>query len=227
MKINKVNLTVHDLESMETFYCTNLGFKMIRKSSSGFEINIGDSILAFELALPGEQKQYHFAFNIPSNLFKEAKEWIRLHTTLLKDQGQDEVYFESINADSLYFYDPEENVVELIARHAVNPKVHSAQFTADTILNIGEINLTTDDLLNVGEKLKTLGIPVRNHEMLDEASLNFMGESDGDAYILLGPAKRNWYFSTKDAVVSRIKIEVNEQLQFLVDENGQFHFKII
>ncbi|QCR31265.1 VOC family protein [Lysinibacillus sp. SGAir0095] len=227
MKINKVTLYTHDLEGMENFYCTILGFKRLKKSSTVLEIKIGESILAFELSLPDEKTQYHFAFNIPSNLFKEAKEWIQLYTPLLKHNGQDEVYFERINAQSLYFYDPDENVVELIARHSLNPKIHVNQFNADEILNIGEMNLTTEYLIHVGEMLITLGIPVRNNEKLNETSLNFMGESKDDAYILLGPARRNWYFSTKVAVVSRIRLVVNNQLQLEIDKNGLFHYKTI
>lgn len=222
MKINKVTLYAHDLTRMDNFYCMKLGFKRLERSSTSLEIQIGDSILAFELAHPEEQKQYHFAFNTPSNLFYEAKEWIRQYSPLLTDNGQDEVYFESINAHSLYFYDPEENVVEFIAR-SINPEVQAVEFTAETILSIGEINLTTDNILNIGGELILRGIPVRGNERLVESSLNFMGESEDDAYLLLGPAKRNWYFSTKEAVVSRVKIDVNNQHQLIIDENGMFH----
>lgn len=222
MKINKMTLYAYDLMNMENFYCMKLGFKKLKKTSTSLEIKIGESILAFQLALPSEQKQYHFAFNIPRNLFQEAKEWIQLHTSLLKDNGQNDVYFERFDAHSLYFYDPEENVVELIAR-SINPQVHVDEFTAEAIQSIGEINLTTDNLLQVGEKLKDVGIHVWDNKKLDEKSLNFMG--DKEAYILLGPANRNWYFSTKDAVVSRIKIDVNDQLQFIIDENGIFHIR--
>ncbi|MDN4491950.1 hypothetical protein [Ureibacillus aquaedulcis] len=225
MKISKVTLYAHDLEGLENFYCVKLGFQRLERSSTSLAIKIGESILAFEKALPNEQKQYHFAFNIPSNTFKEAKEWIQLHTPLLTDQGQDEVYFESIDAHSLYFYDPEGNVVELIARHSVNPIVQADQFSAQAILSIGEINITTDDLLYIGQQLLSLGIPIRNNAKLDAASLHFMGESNGAAFILLGPPKRDWYFSAKAAVVSRIKIVVNEELLLLVDESGLFHYQ--
>ncbi|KGR77084.1 glyoxalase/bleomycin resistance/dioxygenase family protein [Ureibacillus sinduriensis] len=225
MKINKVTLYAHDLEGLEIFYCKKLGFQKLEMTSTGLEIKIGESILAFEMAVPNEQKQYHFAFNIPSNLFEKAKEWIQCHTLLLKDQGRNFAYFENFDAHSVYFYDPEGNVVELIARHSANPAAHTDRFTAREILSIGEINLTTEDLLVVGQKLVSLGIPLQNGAELDETSLNFMGEPNSNAYILLGPAKRNWYFSTKDAVVSRINIIVNGHLELSVDKNGRFHYK--
>jgi len=224
MKISKVTLYVHDLSRMENFYCSKLGFKMLQKTPTSFAIKIGESILAFEETHPEEQKQYHFAFNIPSNLFQEAKNWLGAYAPLLKDNGQDEVYFERIDAHSFYFYDPEENVVELIAR-SINPEIDADSFTAEAIQSIGEINLTVDDLLNVGEQLKTLGIPVRNNERLVETSLNFMGDSRGDAYLLLGPKKRKWYFSEKDAVVSRIQIIIDDKLQLNIEEDGKFHYK--
>ena len=128
MIINKVTLYTHDLAAIEDFYCIKLGFQILKKSTTVLEIKIGNSVLAFELASPKEHKQYHLAFNIPSNLFQEAKEWIKFYTSLLVEDDEDEVYFETIDAHSLYFYDPDENVIELIARHSVNPELHVKQF---------------------------------------------------------------------------------------------------
>lgn len=223
MKINKTILYVHNLKQMMAFYGEKLGFHILEKSPKGFQIAVGNSILAFELVSTKVQKQYHFAFNIPSNLFEDAKVWIqKKYIPLLTHQGKDEVFFQNINAHSLYFYDPEENVVEFIARHDVNPIVEVDKFSVQTIIDIGEMNLTTDDLLHVGEQLMDIGIPVRNNESIDETSLNFMGEIEDGVHLLLGPSKRNWFFSQKDAIVSPIIIEVNDTVRLQIDFNGHF-----
>lgn len=227
MKINKTILYIHNLEQMINFYGEKLGFPILEKSPKGFQIAVGNSILAFELISPTIYKQYHFAFNIPSNLFDLAKGWIQKYTPLLTNQGEDEVFFQNINAHSLYFYDPEENVVEFIARHDINPKVEVDTFSVHTIIDIGEMNLTTDDLMYVGKQLITIDIPVRNNEKLDETSLNFMGEADDGVHLLLGPSKRNWFFSTKDAIVSPIVIEINDNIKLGIDINGHFKWEKI
>jgi catechol-2,3-dioxygenase len=227
MKINKTILQVHNLERMEDFYCRTLGFKLLKKSSNFFEIEVGASKLSFELASPYQQKQYHFAFNIPNNLFEKAKSWVQTHTSLLTHRGEDEIFFESINAHSVYFYDPEENIVELIARHTLNLSRIVETFSSKAIIDIGEMNLTTDNVLGVGQTLNEIGIPVRHNAALNESSLNFIGENEDGTHILLGPSGRNWFFSTKEAKVSPIVIEVNEQLRLKVDTKGNFNYEMI
>jgi len=115
----------------------------------------------------------------------------------------------------------------LIARHSINPELIVKQFTAEAILSIGEMNITTDYVKEIGEQLISIGVPVRNNAELNIASLNFMGESNSEAYILLGPSKRNWYFSTKRAVASRTKIIVNDQLHLIVDKDGQLQYQML
>jgi len=89
------------------------------------------------------------------------------------------------------------------------------------VLHIGEINLTSDDIQTIAEKLKKYAInPIANKEIqLD--SLNFLGNYEDGANILLGPSGRLWYFSDKKAVISPISIEIDEALQLNMDEEGQ------
>ena len=225
MKINKMTLYVKNIEALKNFYIQQLGFTLIEENATSFSMAVGGDLLSFELAETSEQNQYHFAFNIPSNQFKEAKNWMKAYANLLVNNGADEVYFESIDAHSLYFYDPEENVVELIARQTINPSVEIEGFSSQSILSIGEINLTTDDIKNVGNQLMELGIPVSKNQPLNENSLNFMGEKEDGVHILLGPSNRIWYFSDKKAKVSNIQLVVNDNLILKMNCNGVFHYE--
>ncbi|MFL0505145.1 VOC family protein [Ureibacillus sp. 179-F W5.1 NHS] len=57
MKINKTILYIHNLEQMINFYGEKLGFPILEKSPKGFQIAVGNSILAFELISPTIYKQ--------------------------------------------------------------------------------------------------------------------------------------------------------------------------
>ena len=94
-------------------------------------------------------------------------------------------------------------------------------FSVEQVLHIGEINLTSDDIQTIAKKLKKYAInPIANKEIqLD--GLNFLGNYEDGANILLGPSGRLWYFSDKKAVISPISIEIDEALQLNMDEEGQ------
>lgn len=226
MKITRTVLYIENIEPMKNFYIKTLGFSMLSETENSFEVQVGTSSIKFELESFQKPKQYHFAFNIPENLFVEAKEWVKKHTSLLVHREKDEIFFESIDAHSVYFYDPEENVVELIARHSLNPSKKVQHFTAQDILDIAEMNLTTNYVLAVGEKLEEIGIFERHQLPLDESNLNFLGEPKDGTHILLGPADRNWFFSPKEAVTSPIMIELNNQHRLQLDTKGTLYYEM-
>ncbi|WP_077324880.1 glyoxalase [Virgibacillus siamensis] len=210
MKINKVTLQSNNLIEVKDFYVNRFGFVLLDSDEKRFSIKVGESILEFQENSRDSEPFYHFAFNIPRNLFREAKEWTRSKVELNTDDGEDEAHFAFLNANACYFYDPAGNIVEFIAR-ASSPASEN-NFTVKEILNISEINVTTSDVKRAADQLKEAGVPVRENESLDENSLNFMGEADGGAFILLGPAGRRWIFSDKYSEVHPLKILVNDDL---------------
>ena len=98
MYINKATLVTNQLNEMQKFYCERLGLQLMSSSDTSFEVQVGTSILKFHEGL--EETHYHFAFNIPSNQLKEAKKWLKTKVDLLKEDGNDEVYFERSHAHS-------------------------------------------------------------------------------------------------------------------------------
>ncbi|AMO32802.1 VOC family protein [Lysinibacillus sphaericus] len=220
MKISRVKLVVHDVQKMQQFYCEQMGFALVKGTEDYFTIAVGESEMTFEKVSSQIQKQYHFALNIPSNLFQQAKDWANERVGLLFSEGQDEVYFQFLKAYSCYFYDPEGNIVEFISRQEVNPKLNTTTFSIDQVLHIGEINLTTDDILAVAGELNEYGIKPINNKNIQQDSLNFLGNYEDGANILVGPSARLWYFSDKIAQVSPICIEINDTLQLIMDEIG-------
>jgi len=220
MKITRVKLVVHDVQKMQHFYCEQMGFSLVKGTEDYFTIAVGESEMTFKKVSSHIQKQYHFALNIPCNLFQQAKDWANDRVGLLFSEGQDEVYFQFLKAYSCYFYDPEGNIVEFISRQEVNQKLHATTFSIDQVLHIGEINLTTDDILAVARELNEYGIKPINNNNIQQESLNFLGNYEDGANILVGPSDRPWYFSDKIAQVSPICIEINGSLQLIMDEKG-------
>ncbi|MBD8522110.1 VOC family protein [Lysinibacillus fusiformis] len=220
MKITRVKLVVHDVQKMQHFYCEQMGFALVKGTEDYFTIAVGESEMTFEKVSSHIQKQYHFALNIPCNLFQQAKDWANERVGLLFSEGQDEVYFQFLKAYSCYFYDPEGNIVEFISRQEVNQKLHTTTFSIDQVLHIGEINLTTDAILAVARELNEYGIKPINNNNIQQESLNFLGNYEDGANILVGPSDRPWYFSDKIAQVSPICIEINGTLQLIMDEKG-------
>ncbi|PPA71144.1 glyoxalase [Jeotgalibacillus proteolyticus] len=201
---------------MKAFYLEELGFSLNEQSETTFSVSAGSSELIFSKA-SGERKPfYHFAFNINAGHFKEAKKWIASKVELNKENGEDEVYFRAFDADSFYFEDPAGNIIEIIGRYSNSTK-HIGAFSINQLLNVSEINVTTPDVSKAAEALREEGV-LSEKKMIHPQELNFVGE--GEAFILLGPPKRTWYFSDRKAEIHRTVIEVNNDKRIEVDDTG-------
>ena len=178
-----------------------------------FTLQIGRSSLTFkESHLPAA---YHFAFNIPGNHMADAKKWLQTRVELNREDGNDEMYYKSFDADAIYFDDPAGNVVEFIGRRT---KEQTGYFTVNSLLDISEMSITTPYVPEVAEKLQEVDITSRNHKTIEPDSLNFLGK--GDAYIILVPPNRRWYFSEKVSETYPLEIELVNDLSILIDKNG-------
>ncbi|MBE1556749.1 hypothetical protein [Sporosarcina limicola] len=48
-----------------------------------------------------------------------------------------------------------------------------------------------------------------------------MGEKEDGAFLLLGPRKRRWYFSDREAEIFPLSIKINNQKNIELDEKGK------
>ncbi|EMA6343502.1 VOC family protein [Bacillus cytotoxicus] len=222
MLINRVILYSNALEEMKEFYVRILGFRVLHSNEIRFSIQVGESELEFRKNNLNTKPFYHFAFNIPSNQFSEAKEWAKNRVTLNIEDGADEVYFSRSNAHSFYFMDPAGNIVEFISRHTTSPESNEP-FSIDSILNVSEMSLTTDHVLAVGNRLVECGILVRDGEALRDG-FQFMGKNG--VYLLLGPSGRRWLFSELDAEVHPLMIEIDHEKQIEINRQGVCNISI-
>ncbi|WP_026826009.1 MULTISPECIES: VOC family protein [Exiguobacterium] len=227
MRITEVTLYTNRLDEMKHFYSEKLGLSVVDEDSTRLRINLGEDTLIFQGAVTDQERQYHFAINIPANRFKEAKEWIMSRVPLLTEEGEDEIYFEGIDASSLYFYDADENVVELIARHSINPESNIESFSSNEFLGIGEMSLTVEDPSLVAQTFEKIGVERRDGNPVDPHHLNFIGPPNHDTYILLVPRGRVWLFSPKLSIPSPIQMVLGQQYIVEMDEKHEFHIHSI
>ncbi|WP_047981880.1 VOC family protein [Ornithinibacillus contaminans] len=220
MEIQSLVLHTNDIQEMKKFYLDLLQFPLVNEDKDSFCIKVGTSQLVFTSKNVKGNPYYHFAFNIPSNQFSEAKAWVKERVELSLEDGSDEVYFENFLAHALYFYDPAGNIVEFIARGSI-PVEATEPFSSASIINISEIGLTVDDAIRVGSELIDNGIPIRDNRPLSTTSLNFMGENANGIFIILNQPGRRWIFSDKLSAVFPIEIKTGTDVSILVNSDSE------
>lgn len=208
-----VTLHTNQLVGLKLFYQNILEMPVFDEGVESFTLQIGRSTLTFkESHLPAA---YHLAFNISGNHMAEAKKWLQARVELNHEDGNDEVYYESFDADAIYFDDPAGNVVEFIGRRT---KYSEGDFTISSLLDISEMSITTPDVSEVAEKLQEVGLMSRNNKKIESDSLNFLGEND--TFIILVPPNRRWYFSNKVSETYPLEIELVNGCSILINNKG-------
>jgi hypothetical protein len=205
MKIKKLDLFTSNLAKQKEFYSLTLGFPILIEKEDFVSFKIGDSILSFESK--EKHTPYHFALNIPSILEKQALEWLTGRVEIIRD-GQNEIqYFDFWDAYAMYFYDADNNIVELIARRGLKAK-SDHPFSMDSIINISEIGVPTNDIKQVYEVLNK------------EADINIFsgslerfcaaGDEEGIFIIINRLIKKEWYPTQDEPFISDFKIEFSQ-----------------
>ncbi|WP_339254097.1 glyoxalase [Sporosarcina sp. FSL W8-0480] len=208
-------LYTNNIKALKRFYGNVLELDITDSASEQFTVRIGESNLTFKHT--DQPAFYHFAINIPGNQFSMMKYWITDRITLNREEGRDEVYFPSFDADSMYFEDPAGNIVELIGRRK---RDLFGDLTKESFLNISEISMTTPHVVEVGDQLQDLGIPLRNGTEVNPDELNFLGR--GDTFIVLVPPGRKWYFSKKNAETFPLEMTWNGEV-IKLDQEGKLN----
>lgn len=208
-----VTLHTNQLNKLKDFYQNILEMPVIDEGVDKFTLQIGRSTLTFkESSLPAA---YHFAFNIPGNHMGGAKKWLQSRVELNHEDGNDEIYYKSFDADAIYFDDPAGNVVEFIGRRTRNSP---GNFTINSLMDISEMSITTPYVSEVALKLQGVGLTSRNNNPIEPESLNFLGQDD--SYIILVPPNRRWYFSNKVSETFPLEIKLLNDCSILIDKTG-------
>lgn len=177
MHIKTLELFTADLQAQQDFYTNILELPASRNGSS-LLVQAGTTEIIFTQAPADFAGAYHFAFNIPSNQYKAAKNWITARIPLLKDKsGREDFHSTTWNSDSVYFLDAAGNVLEFIARYTLNNPTEG-DFDASNILHVSEIGLPSENVIAFANELcSKLGVSVYKQE--PNATFTPVGDENG------------------------------------------------
>ena len=188
MRIVSVAFETEDVIRAESFYGSTLGFPTTREDGT-LTIRAGSSHLTLHEAPTGPGKQ-HLAFTIPRLMFESAKEWIAERVPLLRDaDGRDE--FETSphwNARSLYFSDPEGNILEFIIRRDI-PDDRTEPFRAEHVQCISEVGISVGHVPDVAARAES----VFGLNVYGSGSPTFQPVGDVEGLLIFVSLGRPWF----------------------------------
>jgi len=214
MKIEEIILFTNQVEKQKEFYQHVLDFDLVFNSEEKISFKIGDSLLSFQYKK--DVKAAHFAFNIPSNRIDDALVWLKERVTILPDGEADISNFESWNAQAIYFYDADHNIVEYIARQDLNIASGKA-FSSKSILSISEIAMATTDISEIYETISSIKpIPVFDGNFERFCAL---GNHEG-LFILIDKNIKTWHPTGEQAYTADFIISGDYNFSFI---DGKIH----
>ncbi|WP_046758652.1 VOC family protein [Kordia jejudonensis] len=212
MKISELTLFTNNLEDQKQFYTTVLELPLVYADTEKFIVKIGVSSLTFVKAK--KSNPAHFAINISSYKIEEALYWIQKRTAILLCEGEQIADFSNWNAEALYFYDADGNIVEFIARKDLNI-INSHPFSATDLINISEIGIVSNDHKTIYEKLHAM----RPISIYDGSLDRFcaLGNAEG-LFILVNNTKKKWFPTQEEALIADFQVKGDYNFAFT---NGQ------
>ncbi|MFD2033809.1 VOC family protein [Belliella marina] len=211
MNLNNIEILTKELKSTKDFYGNVLNLPVTECDSKSISIKIGLSTLKFVESLKKAKPIYHLAFNIPENKLNEVIKWCQNRIELIKKEDAVLITkFETWNANAIYFYDNNDNLLEFIARKDLNNS-ETETFSSKQILNISEIGIVMDNPLEFGNQL------IQKYELnLFEKNQNneiFTAIGDDNGLLIIVKTNRNWYPTETPAKSNWTKIELSNKNQ--------------
>ena len=186
MKFLELRLSTQDLTRQRDFYTGTLGLSVLEQTPESFTVKTGFTALRFNLS-EGDVKPYHLAFNIPENKLLEAKAWLSRRVGLLEEDGRNQFFSESWNAEQVYFLDVDGNILEFIARHELS-NAGDDPFGSQHILNVSEIGYVVPEVAETVKSLNSLGLtPYR------EPGEKFAAVGDAHGLLIVAETNRPWF----------------------------------
>jgi catechol-2,3-dioxygenase len=202
MIIRRIDLLCNDLQQAEQFYCGNFGLRKLLFSENVLEIQAGNSILCFR-KVADSKPYYHFAFNIPHNQIKEAVEWLGKKAQIIYTENSAIVDFRNWDAESVYFRDTNENIVEFIARREVD-NASDEPFAAGSLHSISEIGIVVENIQDA------CSLFLENYQLApfvkQPVKENFAALGDDNGLLILSTEGRHWF--PTEIIVKKFPVEI-------------------
>ena len=186
--------------TLRPFYTDTLGLPLLDDRPDQFTVQVGATRLTF-IAAPGPPAIHHFAFNIPRDALPAAKAWLTARVPLLTQDGADEFDSVSWRSRQIYFRDPANNILELIARQA-QPAAGAAPFGPAQVLSVSEVGLPVGD---VPATVAALGRDLALPPYLGGGD-TFAPIGDEEGLLIVVQAGRHWFPTTDAANAAPITV---------------------
>lgn len=209
MRITHLNIYTSKIKEQINFYENILSAEVIDENLNSVTIKIGHTNLT--LTYNKDAKPYHFAINIPSNKAEEALTWLKRKTNVLKFHDQEIVDFPAWNAKSIYFYDADKNIVELIARKNLKIEMNEP-FSSTQFLSISEIGMSVNNVSQIFEQINEIQqtpLYFGNLEWFCAA-----GDEQG-LFIIIDQDKKGWMPCNDYAYTSDFEIKGDLNFKFI------------
>ncbi|WP_297097230.1 hypothetical protein [uncultured Draconibacterium sp.] len=204
MKILSLELPTNNLKQTERYYSDVLELKIHDLSSNSVSYSIGHSVLHF--TEKEEAGAYHFAFTIPCNKINEALQWLSSKLDLMKNNAGEYITdFTNWNAESIYFFDNNNNILEFIARHDLQNS-SDEPFSGNSILSVSEVGIVSEKPIVLAEQL------INEHGLYyfvkGTKRDDFVVLGDDNGLVVISGTDRNWYPTNQLAKRQELKMKV-------------------
>jgi len=209
MKISELILYTKHLTEQRHFYTKVLALPLIAENEEKFTVKIGVSSLTF---IKSEKTNVaHFAINISSYKIQDALQWVLKRTDILSCEDEQIADFSNWNAEALYFYDMDRNIVEFIARKDL-AIVNTHPFSSSDLLSISEIGIVSNDNKAIYEALSAIQpIPIYDGSLDRFCAL---GNAEG-LFILVNNTKKKWFPTQEEAFIADFQLKGDYNFAFL------------
>jgi len=202
MNFKKFTLYSSNIIQQKAFYTNILGFELLEEQANCFTLKIG--ITALQFVYKKDATLYHFAFNIPSNQGAAALAWLKKRVKVLDYENQELVDFINWNAEAMYFYDMDGNIVEFIARKNLQDN-SNFPFSINNILEISEIGIPTNDVQAIYNQIQTkFPIEIYSGDLTRFAAL---GDERG-LFIVINKNTKKWIPRDDEPYSSPFKVQL-------------------
>jgi hypothetical protein len=221
MLLKELRLQTKQLPELFNFYKEVLELPVVQEGNDSIAVTAGTSQIIFDTTNAIEKAFYHIAFNIPSNKFQEALQWIqgRIELLWLNDYKSYIADFTNWHAKSFYFNDPANNILELIARFDLNDVI-GEPFSAGHIRNVSEIGLVFPVKSFDSDVNKLLAQYPLSYFNKQPPMPHFRAVGNDEGLFVIVPENRIW-FSTKDATSQIFPMEI-----LFIENDKLFELKI-
>jgi catechol 2,3-dioxygenase-like lactoylglutathione lyase family enzyme len=205
MHIRELKICTSNFSEQICFYSQKMGLVLIGKTNNEAKFKVGKSHLVFKKSI--RSHPYHFAINIPSNKVNEALDWLKLRVEIQKNDGVEIQDFSAWNAKSIYFYDEDKNIVELIARK--NNKADTTEpFNSGMFLKVSEIGVPVDDIKPTFNALREI-VDIQIYDG-DFERFCAIGDQAG-MFICIDKNAKTWFPTGDEAYSSDFEIKFEEK----------------